>query len=98
MFRKPLFWVLFALFALGCALFAARYFSHAFPIVSVDLRMDRSAALAKARALDDRQRFGPAGYREVASFQREQEVQNFVELEAGGNAALTTMFTSGLYH
>ena len=98
MFRKPLFWVAFALLALGCAWFTRKYFAQAFPIVSVDLRMDRAGALARARELDVKNRLGPPGFREVASFQRDQEVQNFVELEAGGTTALRNMFTSGLYH
>lgn len=98
MFRKPVFWVVFALLSLGSGWFALRYFAQAFPIVSLDLRMDRAGALARARELDEKYRLAPAGFREVASFQREQEVQNFVELEAGGTTALRNMFTSGLYH
>ena len=98
MFRKPVFWIAFVLLSLGCAWFTRRYFAQAFPIVSVDLRLDRTGALARARELDTAHRLGPAGFREVASFQRDQEVQNFVELEAGGTTALRNMFTSGLYH
>ncbi len=98
MFRKPVFWLVFVLFSGGCAWFALRYFAQAFPIVSLDLRMDRAGALTRARQLDETYRLAPAGFREVASFQREQEVQNFVELEAGGTDALRGMFTSGLYH
>jgi hypothetical protein len=98
MFRKPIFW--FALFAasLGSIYFAVRYFPRAFPIVTLDLHMNRQAAMASAAELATRFQFPPAGYRQVASFAGDQEVQTFVELEGGGTVALRTMMAQGLYH
>ncbi len=97
MFRKPLFWVVFFLVSAGCVLFTSRFFSEAFPIVTLDLRMDREAALAKARDLAQRFQFPPRDYDQVASFEGDQEVQNFVELEGGGTGAFQKMLSEGLY-
>jgi hypothetical protein len=59
--------------------------------------MDRASALASARDLEATHHFGPSGFRQAASFRGDQEVQNFVELEAGGTAAFHEMFASGRY-
>ncbi len=98
MFRKPLFWIALLAISLGSVFFSAKYFSRAFPIVTLDLRMDREAALRKAAELAERFQLPPAGYREVASFGGDQEVQNFVELEGGGTQAFRNMMAEGLYH
>ncbi len=91
MFRKPLFWIALLAISLGSVFFSAKYVSRAFPIVTLDLRMDREAALRKAAELAARFQLPPAGYREVASFGGDQEVQNFVELEGGGTQAFRNM-------
>ncbi len=98
MLRKPLFWVALVAVSLGGAAFAARYFPAAYPIVSLDLRMDRAEALSRAHEIAARLHLPPEGYREVASFGNDQFVQNFVELEGGGTEALRDMIARGLYH
>jgi len=98
MFRKPLFWIVFAAASLGSIYFAARYFSGAFPIVTLDLQMNRDQALTSSAALASKFQLSPAGYRQVASFSGDEEVQTFVELEAGGTAAFQAMMAAGFYH
>jgi len=98
MFRKPLFWIVFVAVAAAALWFGVRNFSRAFPIVSLDITMDRAAALARAREIDQQYRLGPESSRQAASFRGDQNVQNFVELEAGGTAAFREMFASGRYH
>ena len=68
MARKPALWIALAIAALAAAAFSWRYFPEAFPLVSLDIRMDRQAALAAARQLAAERRIGPAGFREAASF------------------------------
>jgi hypothetical protein len=97
MFRKPTFWVVFVLVSAASAWLGIANFSRAFPIVSLDITMDRASALASARDLEAKHRFGPSGYRQAASFRGDQEVQNFVELEAGGTTAFHEMFATGRY-
>ncbi|RPJ80602.1 MAG: hypothetical protein EHM13_11785, partial [Acidobacteria bacterium] len=98
MLRKPLFWIAFVALAAASLWFGARNFPRAFPIVSLEITMDRATALARAREIDQRYGLGPANYRQAASFRGDQNVQNFVELEAGGTAAFEEMFASGRYH
>src|SRR5215467_5122624 len=91
MFRKPAFWLVFGLISAAAALYALKNFSVAFPLVSVDIHMDRTTALATARTLAARFSWPPQKYDQAASFGVDQEVQNFVELEGGGKDALRRM-------
>jgi len=98
MFRKPIFWIALVAASLGSTYFGIRYFSKAFPIVTLDLRMNRDQALARAAELASRFQYPPSGYRQVTSFSGDQEVQNFIELEAGGTAAFQAMMSAGAYY
>ena len=86
--RKPWFWAaLLALSVVGVA-FAVRYYTEAFPVLSVDLRMSRAEALDAAASLARSSGLEPADLRQAASFgQADPEVQTYVELEGGGPAA-----------
>ena len=53
MTRKPAFWILSTLLSVGCISFALKYFPDAFPLVSLDLRMDRGQALSRTAELVD---------------------------------------------
>ena len=48
MSRKPAFWIVLALISLSGIFFTFKYFSEAFPIVTLDLSMDRAGALKLA--------------------------------------------------
>ncbi|MCX5921818.1 MAG: type II CAAX endopeptidase family protein [Candidatus Dependentiae bacterium] len=96
-FRKPLFWILFSALAIASTFFTLKYFSTAFPIVNLDLELDRPTALKKAREISEQYNLGPIGYWQAASFESDQEVQTFVELEAGGKQAFTQMLKDQLY-
>ncbi len=87
MFRKPIFWIAFVAIAVACTAYSAVTFPRVFPLVSLDLRMDRDAALDSARRLADAHGWGPDGYRQAASFDLDRPVRDFVELEAGGRDA-----------
>jgi len=98
MIRRPVFWIVaVALTALATG-FSIYGFPLAFPLVILDLRMDRTAALEVARELAARNGWGPEGFRQAAAFDRDGQVQAFVELEAGGNQAFARMLEEGLYH
>ena len=98
MFRKPVFWAAFAAFAVACAAFAVANFPRAFSIVELDLEMDRATALSEARRLADELGWGPAGYRQAASFRVDDRARSFVELEGGGPAAFAGLLTDGPFH
>jgi hypothetical protein len=97
MFRKPAFWIALTALALASGVFALWLFPQAFPIVQLDLRMDREAALAAARETVARQGLGPRDSRQAASFTSDTVAQTFVELEGGGKDAFAQMLRDGLY-
>ena len=68
MFRKPVFWVAFFVAALVGVAVAVHLFPVAMPFVTLDLKMDRDAALVAARELATRHGWGPEGHREAAAF------------------------------
>ncbi len=82
--RSPLFWSLFAGLSLLAAGFTYRYFPKAFPILSIDLKMDRELALKKAAELATKYNWSPEGYKQAAAFSSEQEAKHYIELEGGG--------------
>ena len=96
-FRQPWCWVVLALVALASAALAYRLFPKIFPVVSLDIRMDRTHAIQTARALATAQKWGPAdGVRDVASFGSDP-AQAFIELEGGGKPAFAALLNDDLY-
>jgi hypothetical protein len=97
MTKKPAFWVLLAVVSVASAIFSWRYFTRAFPLLSLDIRMDRQDALARARDLASTQQLGPPEYRDAASFSLDETVQTFVELEGGGKPAFNALVADRLF-
>jgi hypothetical protein len=97
MFRKPWFWVAFGLVSAACTIWAARHFAEAFPLVTLDVTMDRSAAVAAADRLAEERGWGPDEARQAVQFSLDSAVQSFVELEAGGKPAYAEMIAGDLY-
>jgi hypothetical protein len=96
MFRKPGFWIAFTIISLLCVWISFHYAPRAFSLMTLDLEMDREAALAQAAALAEKHGWGPEGFRQVASFELDFDLQAFVELEGGGKEAFTSMLSEGL--
>ncbi len=97
MLQSRSFWILFTLVAVASTALAFVYFPRAFPLVSLDLSMDREMALTTARNMAVGQDWGPSEFRQAASFGLDSRVQNYVELEAGGNDAFRKMINEGRY-
>lgn len=97
MMKKPAFWIVLALVAVASGIFSWAYFTQAFPLLSIDIRMDRAAALERARQIASAQQLGPRDFRDAASFSTDQELQTFVELEGGGKAAFAALVADPLY-
>src|SRR5690625_6215503 len=90
-------WLAFVVISLICALGAARLFPLSFPLVSVDISMDRQMALQQADQLAERFGWGPENFRSAASYNHDAEVQHFVELTAGGGEAYRELLADDLY-
>ena len=97
MFRKPLLWLLLVAVCLGAAVYSWQVFPQAFPIVNVELTMNRSTALDSARARAERLGLGPDAFSQAAAFRTDSDVKTFVELEGGGTDALRRMIETGRY-
>ncbi len=96
MFRRPVFWVAAVFVCVAAGIFAFVLFPRAFPIVSLDIRMDREGALQSARELSERFGWGPDDYAQAASFGLTPQVQEFIELEGGGPEAFREVLAGGL--
>src|SRR3989442_6571178 len=88
MLRRPTFWIVFVVLSAGTAIFTLRNFSTAFPLVSIELKMDRADALQSAHTVAQKNTWPPAAFDQAADFNGNQEVQNFIELEGGGKPEL----------
>src|SRR5437867_1336311 len=88
MLGSRLLWTLFVVLSAGAAIFTLRNFSTAFPLVSIELKVDRADALRSARTIAQRNAWPPEGFDQAAEFGGSQEVQNFIELEGGGKQEL----------
>ena len=98
MTRRPGFWILFALLGAAGLLVAIRLFPAAFPIVTLDLAMDRETAVAEAEVLARRYGWDPSDARMAATFgQADPEVQTYIDLEAGGRDAFVELAERGIY-
>ncbi len=98
MFRKPWFWAVFILVSVLCTAWAVMNFALAFPLVTLNVTMDRAAAMAAADDLATSRGWGPPEpARQAVQFSLDNQVQSFVELEAGGKEAYTAMLAGDLY-
>jgi membrane protease YdiL (CAAX protease family) len=98
MTRKPAFWIVLALLGLAGSVLALRLFPVAFPILSVDIEMDRQDALGEARALAERYQWEPFEFRQAASFAHlNPAFQTYMELEGGGLEELNGLVEDGVF-
>jgi hypothetical protein len=96
-FKKTSFWIALAFVSIGGIFFVIKYFHQAFPVVNLSITMDREAALESASELARLNNWKPEGYRQAASFLLDNQVQNYVELEAGGSEAFSSMLKDWIY-
>ena len=64
--KRPALWIVLAAVSVMAAWVGVRYFPRAFSIVALNITMDRERALAQAREVMAREKFGPAGYKQAA--------------------------------
>src|SRR5262249_25664308 len=91
MTRRPLFWIAYCALSLVALFVAARLFPLAIPLVNLDVKMERTQALAQGEALGKRYGLSPADARVAARFSHDGHTQNYVELEGGGKSAFADL-------
>ena len=98
MTRKPAFWIVLGLLGVAGSAIAFRLFPVAFPILSVEIEMDRQGALDQARGLHDNFQWDPADFRQAASFGHlDPAFQTYMELEGGGLEELNRLVHEGVF-
>lgn len=95
--RKPIFWFIFTLTAALCTLFTIKYFSSAYSIINIKIKMDRAEALKQAAKISTQYNLGPNNYKTALLFQLDSQVRNFAELECGGKDAFLKMIDNRFY-
>ena len=91
------FWISLLIFSGICFVFASIFFSKAFPLIHLDLNMNRQQALTSAQVVAQQQNIGPTFFSQACAFATDQQVKTFVELEAGGKDAFLAMIQEELY-
>lgn len=87
--------VLLVLLTAGAASLAAWLFPRAFPIVAVERRIGRQAALERADSFFVAHELAPDGARRAIRFASDDSLRTFIELEAGGRDSLEALLRAG---
>src|SRR4051794_7136258 len=95
--RKPAFWIAYALLSCASLLFALHFFPQAIPLLNLDVKMTSQQALTEAGLVAEKLKLAPADARRSVRFAHNGEVQNFVELEAGGKPAFAELLSGNLF-
>jgi hypothetical protein len=96
--RTGFLWLLLALASAAGLRYVWRTFPQAFSLISLDLTMDRHAALARADSLAQSRGWGPTGeVRAAAAFDLDFDGQTFVELDGGGPDAFKQLLRDGRF-
>tara|TARA_Y100000590_G_scaffold148148_2_gene170229 strand:- start:5971 stop:9339 length:3369 start_codon:yes stop_codon:yes gene_type:complete len=97
MTRKPQFWTVFILLFIGSIYFFIRNYDKAFPVLSLDIRMNREMALDAADDLSKKFNWKPEKYRSAVTFYSQRDVQTFVEREGGGLETFKSLSIDSVY-
>ena len=97
LFANKLFWGIFALISVASVGLAFQYADEAFPVVALDIRMSREAALDTAVDLAKSNGWGPRNPSTAGSFELDTSVRNFVELGEGGPDEFRRIVAGDLY-
>ncbi len=97
MFKKPVFWIGFTVLSIICTIFVFKFFPLAFPMLELELTLDRETALQKATELNDKYNLSPEGYKDAAFFLTDGMTMIYVQREAGGVEECRRMLSDSLY-
>lgn len=92
------FWVSFTLLSCIAAFLSHRYIGEVYSLINLSITVDRQQVLADAKELAQELQWDITGYQDVTSFESEDDLQCFVELEGGGKDAFVNMFQLQAYH
>lgn len=90
-------WITFILFSVASLAFSFKYFSEGFPVININIAMNRAEAIEQAQHLATKYDWNGTNFKTAASFDSDNETQTYVELEAGGKPAFIQMINGTLY-
>jgi hypothetical protein len=96
--RKPTFWIFQVFVFLVCSGLAVHLYPRAFPVVDLQIKMDRATALKSAAALSIQHHWSPGKFQQAARFELDEEAQTFIELTGGGSRAFAKVLQEELYY
>lgn len=91
-------WCIFALISCGAGIFSYKYMNKVYSLVSLSITKDRYQILTDAQKVATELSWNLKNYQNVTSFESQDMLQCFVELQAGGKDAFVKMFESDIYH
>lgn len=90
-------WLLIGFISIACIPITYHFFPIALPTLSLNITMNRSQALADARAIANKNHLAPQDFDQVAIFHLDDAAKTFIELDGGGKDALLDMMKKDLY-
>lgn len=91
------FWFVFIVLSFLAAALSYQYGHQVFSFVSLSISTDKKQILENAQKLAAELNWNVEHYHHVISFDSQDDLQCFVELEAGGKEAFVDLFQSGKY-
>lgn len=93
----PRAWFFIAFISILCVPITHHFFPIALPILSLNISMDRTQALSKARAIAKEHHLVPDDFEQVAIFHLDNDSKTFIELDGGGKDTLIQIMHKDLY-
>ncbi len=90
-------WFMLCMASLICIPITFHFFPIAFPILSLNITMNRTQALERAREIAEQHDLVPKVFDQTAIFHLDENAKTFIELDGGGKDALTAIMRDDLY-
>jgi hypothetical protein len=90
-------WFFIGCISIACIPITIHFLPLGIPLISLNITMNRSQALEKARAVAEQNHLAPKDFDQVAIFHLEDDAKTFIELDAGGKDALVDIMKKDLY-
>lgn len=90
-------WFILIIGALCCIPITIHFFPMGFPIISLNITMNRAQALERAREIAEKYHLVPTEFQQAALFHVDDRTKTYIELDGGGKNALVSIMDEQLY-
>ena len=91
------FWIFLVSLFCGSILFVKSFYPKAFPLVELNIAMDRTRALSQAKELALKNHWGPDHFLQSAEFSLDRETQTYAELTGEGYKTFSNLLKDKFY-